>query len=162
MYLIDTNVISEARKGAKADAGVRAFFREADEGDHPLFLSAVTIGALRRGVELIRHRGDLDQAQRLEHWLATILGDYASRILNLDAEVAQVWGRLRVPQRREHSRTGSWRGALWSRRQCARPCPEARSQRGFASDRPARNRLVTKLQLRYPSLGSSSFPKRRR
>ena len=31
MYLIDTNVISEARKGRRANAGVQAFFREASE-----------------------------------------------------------------------------------------------------------------------------------
>ena len=31
MYLIDTSVISEARKGSRANAGVQAFFREASE-----------------------------------------------------------------------------------------------------------------------------------
>jgi len=97
MYLIDTNVISEARKGDKANSGVRAFFRDAATGGLALFLSAVTIGELRRGVELIRHRGDAEQAQRLEAWLDTVLRDYANRVLDLDATAAQVWGRLRVP-----------------------------------------------------------------
>jgi hypothetical protein len=97
MYLIDTNVISEARKGEKADAGVRAFFQDALTDDLALFLSAVTIGELRRGVELIRHRGDLEQARRLEAWLDVILRDYTNRVLDLDAVAAQVWGRLRVP-----------------------------------------------------------------
>jgi len=95
--LIDTNVISEARKGERADAGVRAFFGDAESSGHALFLSAVTIGELRRGVELIRHRGDTDQAERLARWLEALLQDYTSQILSLDADVAQVWGRLRVP-----------------------------------------------------------------
>lgn len=97
MYLIDTNVISEGRKGEKADLGVRAFFQSARNDGRKLFLSAITVGELRRGVELIRHRGDTDQAERLARWLETVLQDYASQILSLDADVAQVWGRLRVP-----------------------------------------------------------------
>jgi predicted nucleic acid-binding protein len=97
VYLIDTKVISEGRKGEKADRGVRAFFQGARNDGRKLFLSAVTIGELRRGVELIRHRGDTDQAERLERWLETVLQDYASQVLSLDADVAQVWGRLRVP-----------------------------------------------------------------
>jgi hypothetical protein len=97
MYLVDTNVISEARKGAKADPGVRRFFAQAQDEDWRLYLSAVTVGELRRGVELIRHRADHDQADRLEQWLHLVLRDYQGQILGLDAEAAQVWGRLRVP-----------------------------------------------------------------
>ena len=96
MYLIDTNVISEARK-ARANAGVGAFFDSVDAANEPIYLSAITIGELRRGVELIRHRGDLDQTNLLETWLTTLLSDFADRILAFDAEAAQVWGRLRVP-----------------------------------------------------------------
>jgi toxin FitB len=58
MYLIDTNVISEARKRAKANRGVRQFFRRVIKERTPVFLSVVTIGELRRGIELLRHRGD--------------------------------------------------------------------------------------------------------
>lgn len=97
MYLVDTDVVSEARKGERANAGVRAFFRSAEEDAVPLFLSAVTIGELRQGVEAIRVRGDVPQAVRLERWLTRITGDYADAILAFDGEIAQVWGRLRVP-----------------------------------------------------------------
>jgi hypothetical protein len=97
VYLVDTNVISEARKGEKAHPGVRAFLHSAARGDQALFLSVVTIGELRRGVELIRHRGDQPQARLLERWLQGLLCAYADRILDFDAEAAQVWGRLRVP-----------------------------------------------------------------
>lgn len=101
MYLIDTNVISEARKKQRANPGVAAFFRQAIAENTPLYLSAVTIGELRRGVELIRHRGDGPQAARLEAWLQNVLSEYSGNILAFDAEAAQVWGKLRVP-RPEH------------------------------------------------------------
>jgi predicted nucleic acid-binding protein len=99
MYLVDTDVISEVRKGDKADAGVRAFFRASAPGDlDGIYLSVVTIGELRRGVELIRHRGDRAQALRLDRWLHALLNEFADCILPVDAEIAQVWGRLRVPR----------------------------------------------------------------
>lgn len=97
MYLIDTNVISEARKGLRANPGVQAFFRRVAEEGTATYLSVVTVGELRRGVELIRHRGDAEQARILSLWLDTILSDYGDQILPFDIDAAQVWGRLRVP-----------------------------------------------------------------
>ena len=97
MYLVDTDVISEVRKGAKSNAGVRAFFARARAEGTDLYLSVITIGELRQGVERIRHRGDDSQARRLERWLLQLTSDYADRILSIDEEIAHVWGRLRVP-----------------------------------------------------------------
>jgi predicted nucleic acid-binding protein len=97
MYLIDTNVIGEARKRANANRGVIAFFETVAASSEPVFLSAISVGELRRGVELIRHRGDTDQARRLEAWLATVVESFGQRILAFDADAAQVWGHLRVP-----------------------------------------------------------------
>jgi predicted nucleic acid-binding protein len=97
MYLVDTDVISEARKGDQGNAGVRAFFARARQEGAELYLSAVTIGELQQGIERIRHRGDNSQAQRLEQWLRGVTSAYADRILPLDEEIAQIWGRLRVP-----------------------------------------------------------------
>jgi toxin FitB len=97
VYLIDTNVISEARKKGKANRGVTAFFRRSAAEGEALFLSTISVGELRRGVELIRRRGDISQAALLDAWLIEVLGEYRDHILALDAEAAQVWGRLRVP-----------------------------------------------------------------
>ncbi|AOJ74987.1 type II toxin-antitoxin system VapC family toxin [Burkholderia ubonensis] len=102
MFLIDTNVISEVRKRERADKGVMAFFRKAAQDDADLYLSVVTVGELRRGVEIIRHRGDKSQATRLENWLDGVLREFASNILGVDEEIGQLWGRLRVPHP-EHS-----------------------------------------------------------
>ena len=99
--MIDTNVISEARKRDTADAGVLEFFDEAAARNEPLYLSVITVGELRRGVELICRRGDQPQAKLLDIWLHDMLTQYADNILGFDAEAAQVWGRLRVP-RPEH------------------------------------------------------------
>ena len=97
MYLIDTNIISELRKQHKANIGVRKFFQNAIEEGDCLYISVITIGELRRGIELIRHRGDQPQAELLEAWLHPILDDYADCILDFTHTEAQVWGRLRVP-----------------------------------------------------------------
>lgn len=97
MYLVDTDVISELRKKDRADQQVSAFFKDAAARDLPLYLSAVTIGEIRRGVELIRHRRDARQANLLERWLDALLADYGENVLSFDADLAQIWGRLRVP-----------------------------------------------------------------
>ena len=98
MYLLDTNIISELRKQEKANPGVQQFFDEAIAQAAKLYLSVITIGELRRGIALIRHRGDHPQADLLEAWLQRILTDYADYILDFTVTAAQVWGYLRVPQ----------------------------------------------------------------
>lgn len=95
MYLVDTNVVSEARKGSKANLGVRRFWQTVDEAD--VYLSVQTIGEIRRGLENIRRRGDVPQARKLEKWLDRIVIDYADRILDFDKDCAQVWGKLMSP-----------------------------------------------------------------
>jgi len=97
VYLIDTNVISELRRKQRADSGVMAFFSRAGAEGDALYLSAITVGELWRGVELIRHRGDVDQANRLESWLHGMLSEFSDNILPVDGDVAQLWGRLRAP-----------------------------------------------------------------
>ena len=97
MYLVDTNVISEARKKSKANKGVRTFFKQTIEDETPMFISVVTVGELRRGVEAIRYRGDVRQANQLEKWLKTLLAEYQDHILDINQDIAQLWGRLRAP-----------------------------------------------------------------
>ncbi len=102
MYLVDTNVLSEIRKKKSANKGVAQFFKVAIKNDDRLYLSVTTIGELRRGVELIRHRGDTKQANQLEKWLNVILNEYKDNILEIDEDVAQLWGKLRAPHH-EHA-----------------------------------------------------------
>ncbi|WP_158904122.1 type II toxin-antitoxin system VapC family toxin [Burkholderia sp. L27(2015)] len=97
MYLVDTNVVSEIRKKERANKGVRAFFRRAVKENRDLYVSVVTVGELRRGVEIIRHRGDVAQTGILDAWLTAILDEFAQNILPVDEDIGQLWGRLRVP-----------------------------------------------------------------
>ena len=97
MYLIDTNVISELRKKGNINSGVKDFFAQAAFNNTPMYISVVTVGELRRGIELIRYRGDLAQSRILGEWLTLVIEEYAEQILEFSQEAAQVWGALRVP-----------------------------------------------------------------
>jgi toxin FitB len=98
MYLLDTNVVSEVRKGTRANEGVRRFLARIRRKQAAVFLSVITVGELRRGVELIRQRGDSAQARRLEGWLEATLEAHRDCILPIDSDIAQLWGYLRVPR----------------------------------------------------------------
>ena len=52
MFLLDTNVISELRKGDRCDARVAAWYAATREAD--LFISVIVAGEIRRGVERLR------------------------------------------------------------------------------------------------------------
>ena len=92
MFLLDTNVISELRKRGRADSGVSDWY--AGVSDEDIFLSVLTIGEIRRGVEQSRRRGDSPQAETLEAWLETVKSRFGPRILPADEEVAETWGRI--------------------------------------------------------------------
>ena len=77
---------------------MQRFFRDATEQDERLYISVVTVGELRRGIELIRHRADHSQADLLEAWLETVLDSYADSVLDFTSAEAQVWGGLRALQ----------------------------------------------------------------
>jgi hypothetical protein len=89
--LLDTNVLSELRKGSRASSRVRAWFEGVDSDE--IHLSVLVVGELRRGIERIRAR-DARQAAALERWLSTVVSSHADRILPVDNRVAEQWGRL--------------------------------------------------------------------
>jgi toxin FitB len=93
-YLLDTNVISELRKGERADQNVKAWFSEL--ADEEIFLSVLTIGEIRRGVENVRRR-DPKAAVALDSWLAGLGEAHRDRILPVDRAIAEEWGRMNVP-----------------------------------------------------------------
>ena len=92
-WLLDTNVVSEVRKGARAHENVARWYAMR-EGE--LWLSVLTVGEIRRGIEAKRRR-DPESAEALEWWLEGLTGAFGARILPVDARVADVWGRLNVP-----------------------------------------------------------------
>jgi toxin FitB len=92
--LLDTNVVSELRKGPRCNQQVAEWFVAIAAED--IYLSVLTIGELRKGVELIRRR-DARGAEGLDAWLQKLVLGHAARILILDRPIAEQWGRLNVP-----------------------------------------------------------------
>jgi len=90
-WLVDTNVISEVRKGARCHPAVAAWWAGVEDRD--LFLSALTLGEIRKGIEGVRPR-DPARAAALEGWLAEVADAFGPRVLGVDAAVAEAWGRL--------------------------------------------------------------------
>jgi hypothetical protein len=90
-YLIDTNIISEVRKGNRCDANVTAWYASILDDD--LFLSTLVLGEIRKGVELARSR-DSRKAAALERWLREVEGAFAGRVLGIDNAVSDQWGRM--------------------------------------------------------------------
>jgi len=94
-FLLDTNTISELMR-KRPHRGVVAWIAEADEGH--LYLSALTIGEIRQGIE------GLSAGKRrtaLERWLDMGLRvRFAGRTLAIDEPVALRWGILTAQARR--------------------------------------------------------------
>jgi predicted nucleic acid-binding protein len=89
-YLLDTNVVSEARR-KNPDAHVVAWLRGNDPST--LYLSVLTVGEILRGIETLARR-DPAAARPLRTWFDALRANYAERLVGIDARVAEVWGRL--------------------------------------------------------------------
>jgi toxin FitB len=87
-FLLDTNVISEARRGSREALGWIAAL-----ASERLFLSVLTLGEIERGVLKLAKRYATG-ARRLAEWAAVIKADFDSRILPVTDEVVLKWGGL--------------------------------------------------------------------
>ena len=90
-YLLDTNIFSEARKGKNAHPNVRAWFESIDS--ESLYLSALVIGEVRKGLEQARRKDPLFGTQ-LESWLNAAARTFDAKILPIDQPIAEEWGRM--------------------------------------------------------------------
>ena len=89
-YLLDTNVVSEIRR-SRASAEVMAWY--GGTPDDAMSISVLVLGEVRRGIERLRSR-DPAQAATLERWLHALHDAFADRIIPIDGEIAEEWGRL--------------------------------------------------------------------
>ena len=89
-YLLDTNTVSELRK-RKPDPQVTDWFDSAPKAE--LHLSCLTVGEIRRGIERLRGKDEV-QAKAIERWLTGLRILYQDRIVPVDIEIAERWGRL--------------------------------------------------------------------
>ncbi|MFE9577998.1 type II toxin-antitoxin system VapC family toxin [Nocardia sp. NPDC006044] len=92
-YLLDTNVLSELMRPKPSPAVVDWFGRT---NHAKQWLSVITLGELRRGVALLRHRGGNTRADKFEQAIADIETRHGDRILPITTEVMRVWARISI------------------------------------------------------------------
>ena len=92
-FLVDTNIVSELGRGSRCDPGVAGWLAETGEED--IWLSALVLGELRKGVDMARGK-DPGRANALEASLRAVAEGFAgrSRVLPVDQSVALEWGRM--------------------------------------------------------------------
>ena len=90
-YLIDTNIISDVRRGRRCDPNVASWYEKIE--DASLYLSVLVIGEIRKGIKRIRPK-DTVQAYAIENWRIAVDKTFGERILPIDRAVANEWGRL--------------------------------------------------------------------
>ena len=93
-YLVDTNVLSEVRKGPRCNDAVAAWWSTVSED--AIFVSVLTVGEIRKGIEKARRR-DVPFAMALEAWLLRVITSYRDRILAIDLDIVEEWCRLNAP-----------------------------------------------------------------
>ena len=100
MYLLDTNVISELRKGKSGTADGRVVAWAERVPASALYISVITLLELEIGV-LLALRRDSAQGEVLRSWLSVhVLPAFSGRILSIDTAVAERCAKLRVPDPR--------------------------------------------------------------
>jgi len=90
-FLLDTDVVSELRKRGRVDEGVEQWFSDVDDAE--VFLSVLTVGEIRRGIDSVQRR-DRTRALTLNRWLHGLVAQFESRLLPVDRAVAEEWGRM--------------------------------------------------------------------
>lgn len=95
MYVLDTNVVSELRRPAKAHPHVLAW-ATATPLAH-IFLSAITILEIELGA-LLMERKDMTQGRYLRAWIEDqVMPGFEGRVLAIDTVVARRCAQLHVP-----------------------------------------------------------------
>jgi predicted nucleic acid-binding protein len=93
-FLLDTNVLSEIRKGpSRAQPEVWQWWLAMQ--DQPLFLSVMTLGEIRKGIDRLATR-DQRQAFALERWLEGVKESFKAQLIDITPAIAERWGRLQA------------------------------------------------------------------
>ena len=98
MFILDTNVISELRHG-KANQSPRVRAWAAAQPAGRLFLSAISILELEKGILALEHRAP-PQGSALRTWLMGVRAAFAGRILPFTEHTATLCASLHVPNTR--------------------------------------------------------------
>jgi toxin FitB len=93
-FLVDTNVVSELKRGRKAATAVAKWFESLPP--EQVFTSVVVLGEVRRGIELIARR-DRPQAEILDRWYVGMRRRLGTRVLAVDEPIMMMWSRISAP-----------------------------------------------------------------
>lgn len=88
-FLVDTNVVSEFRRGDRADPNVQSWLRSVRTDE--LHISVLVIGEIRRGI-LRQRQVNPKFADVLALWVDALYARFGGRILPVDDRAAVVWG----------------------------------------------------------------------
>ena len=90
-FLLDTNILSELRKGVRCDPNVSNW--AAKESTQAHYISVLSFGEIRKGIELLRNKSP-EKCAPLEKWLQKLHSDYADFTIAITAEISGRWGEL--------------------------------------------------------------------
>lgn len=90
-YLLDTNILSELRKGTRCDLNVLKWAQDTQNDRH--CISVLSLGEIRKGIETLRRKSP-KQCPAFERWLLTLQTDYEADILPLTDSISDQWGRM--------------------------------------------------------------------
>lgn len=94
-YLLDTNILSELRKGKRCDPNVLKWAQDTAKDRH--YISVLSLGEIRKGIEVLRRKSP-EQCPAFEKWLATLQTEYESDILPISDIISEQWGHLMAKQ----------------------------------------------------------------
>ena len=93
-YLLDTDVLSLLLPGRVNVPERFEVWVEAQEREGQVYLSAISIHEIEKGIGLLEAKGSVQKARALEAWLRPLVTRLGKFILPVDAEVARVSGAL--------------------------------------------------------------------
>ena len=93
--LLDTNILSELRRGSRCDIRVREWAHATRSDQH--CISVLSIGEIRRGIEILRRKSP-DQCHAFESWLEVLQTEYVANLLPVTESICEKWGRMSAEQ----------------------------------------------------------------
>jgi predicted nucleic acid-binding protein len=90
-FLLDTNILSEVRKGSNCNANVRQWWETTASED--FYLSVIVAGEIYRGIEKLM-RTNPDMARTFHSWLSDLIREFKTRVLPVDMATAEIWGKI--------------------------------------------------------------------
>lgn len=93
-YILDTNVVSLLSPSKEETSQVFLTWLEDADASGGIFLTAVTLHEIERGITLLASKGASAKAKALRRWIDGIVSTYEDRIIPIDAAVASLSGQL--------------------------------------------------------------------